>query len=63
MEDDYSSDEEEYQVDCILEERGKGPGRRYLVQWARPYEDEQTWEPLANVADTAALDAWERSKQ
>jgi transposase InsO family protein len=53
--------EAEYVVEEILQEREKrvGRGRRteYLVKWVG-YE-RPTWEPAANLADTAALDAWE----
>jgi hypothetical protein len=53
--------EEEYAVEEILQEREKrvGRGRRteYLVKWVG-YK-QPTWEPAANLVDTAALDAWE----
>ncbi|KAF7171748.1 hypothetical protein CNMCM5623_004040 [Aspergillus felis] len=53
--------EAEYAIEEILEEceRRIGRGRRteYLVKWVG-YE-RPTWEPATNLADTAALDAWE----
>jgi hypothetical protein len=53
--------EEEYEVEEILRARtrkiGRGSRREVLVKWTgytRP-----TWEPLASLEDTVALDAFE----
>ena len=50
---------EEWAVEEILCARPKkrGRGREALVQWAGYHEP--TWEPLENLADTAALDDFE----
>jgi hypothetical protein len=52
--------EEEYYVDEILEERtkriGRGFRKEYLVKWTGYAEP--TWEPVANLQDSLALEAW-----
>ncbi|GAA5944073.1 hypothetical protein JCM1841_001868 [Sporobolomyces salmonicolor] len=50
---------EEYEVERIVDEKGKGV-RRFLVKWEGYPESENSWEPLKNVEDTAAMDAWEQ---
>ncbi|GAA5978438.1 hypothetical protein JCM11641_007946 [Rhodosporidiobolus odoratus] len=49
----------EYQVEAIVDEKGKNRTRRFWVKWEGYPESENTWEPLAHVEDTAALEAWE----
>lgn len=52
---------EEFEVEAILaarNARGRGHRRDVLVKW-KGY-DSPTWEPLENMEDTAALDAFER---
>ena len=50
--------DEEYEVEKILDKRVErgGAGIEYLVKW-RNYEDpeENTWEPVDNLADAAKL--------
>ena len=42
-----SESEAEYEPKSIHDERGAdGGGREYLVNWAPPYSDEYTWEPI-----------------
>jgi hypothetical protein len=50
--------EAEYVVEGILEERGRGNRKQYLVKW-EGYPD-PTWEPASNLEDTEALDEWEK---
>jgi hypothetical protein len=45
--------EEMYLVEDILEERGKGRRKQYLVKW-EGYPD-PTWEPASNLKHTNAL--------
>ena len=50
-EEEEGDDEEgEYTVECILESKGEGKGRLYLVKW-EGYEEEadNTWEPAAHL--------------
>ncbi|GAA5918689.1 hypothetical protein JCM1841_006241 [Sporobolomyces salmonicolor] len=51
---------EEYEVERIVDEKGKGVRHRFLVKWAGYPESENSWEPLKNIEDTAAMDAWEQ---
>jgi hypothetical protein len=48
----------EYQVEAIGDERVRGAVRELLVFWSG--YDSPTWEPVANVEDTQALDLWEQ---
>ncbi|MGI0135001.1 MAG: chromo domain-containing protein, partial [Candidatus Micrarchaeaceae archaeon] len=55
--------EKEWEVEEIVNERKKGKKVEFLVVWRRwPIED-STWEPAANLQETAALDRWESHKQ
>ncbi|GAA5985154.1 hypothetical protein JCM11641_005468 [Rhodosporidiobolus odoratus] len=54
--------EKEYVVEAILDEKGKGRGRKYLVRWEGYPDSDNTWEAAANVEDTEALDIWEGRK-
>ena len=54
-----SESEEEYVIERILEETGKGGKLKYLVKW-QGY-DEETWEPAANLAKTEALAEWTKN--
>ena len=48
--------EEEYVVEEIVEERGRGRRKQYLVKW-EGYPD-PTWEPASNLEHTDALKEW-----
>jgi len=54
---------EEWQVEEILcarpKAKKKGKGREVLVKWAGYHEP--TWEPIENLADTAAMDSFEKA--
>ena len=50
-------EEEEYTVEAIVGERKVRGKVQYLVSWLGFAE--QTWEPLANVSETAAYESWE----
>ncbi|GEM08045.1 transposase [Rhodotorula toruloides] len=55
--------EEEFEVEAIVDKKGKGRGLRYLVKW-RGYPDmDNGWEPLANVKGTEALKRWRERKR
>ncbi|GAA5977503.1 hypothetical protein JCM11641_000983 [Rhodosporidiobolus odoratus] len=51
--------EKEYIVEAIVDEKGKGRRRRSLVKWEGYLDSDNTWEPLGNVEDTAAMEVWE----
>ncbi|GAA5981406.1 hypothetical protein JCM10908_004099 [Rhodotorula pacifica] len=51
--------EEEYIVERIVDEKGRGLRRKFLVKWLGYPDDKSTWEPLRAVKDTVALDEWE----
>ena len=53
------TDEEEYLVEEILEERGEAGSKEFLVKWdGFDDADDNTWEPLQHVEDTAAYEKW-----
>ncbi|KAG9184899.1 hypothetical protein G6011_06845, partial [Alternaria panax] len=53
--------EEMYLVEEILEERGQGHRKQYLVKW-EGYPD-PTWEPAVNLKETDALKDWKHATQ
>jgi hypothetical protein len=55
--------EKQFVVEAIVDEKGRGRARRYLVKWVGYPDSENTWEPAANVEDTEALDGWEEKKR
>ena len=60
-EEDEGKDEEEYLLEEITAHRISGSSVEYLVRWAPvngEEESEQTWELLANVRTTEALEAY-----
>jgi hypothetical protein len=48
-----------YLVEEVLEERGKGRRKQYLVKW-EGYPD-PTWEPASNLKHTDALKEWKHA--
>ncbi|GAA5918690.1 hypothetical protein JCM5296_000410 [Sporobolomyces johnsonii] len=55
--------QDEFEIEAIVDEKGRGRTKRYLVKWRGYPESENSWEPQANVEDTAALDAWEEARE
>ncbi|GAA5846261.1 hypothetical protein JCM11251_007270, partial [Rhodosporidiobolus azoricus] len=51
---------QEYRVERVVVERGQGPRRRLLVKWEGYPQLDNTWESVANLEDTEALEAWDR---
>ena len=53
-----TSDDNEYLMDAILDERvDTDSSKEYLVKWTG--YDETTWEPREHLLDCEALDTWE----
>jgi hypothetical protein len=52
-----NASEEEWEVEGICGDRGHGSALELLVKWKG---GEETWEPYENVAETEALDEYER---
>lgn len=52
------SSEEEWLIDCILDERVHGRGQQFLVQWKGWGAEEDQWLPGWELADMEALDNW-----
>ncbi|RDB23372.1 hypothetical protein Hypma_009411 [Hypsizygus marmoreus] len=50
----------EYFIDRILDERKRGRGKQYLVRWLGYGVDSDLWLPGSELADTEALDVWEK---
>ncbi|SGY45109.1 BQ5605_C001g00247 [Microbotryum silenes-dioicae] len=53
---------EEWEVKRIVDEKGKGSRKRFLVKWKGWADSDNTWEPCSHLEDTAALEEWERGK-
>jgi len=48
--------EDDYEVEKILEKRGKGKKLEYLVKWKNfEKEEDQTWEPMDNLAESREI--------
>lgn len=52
--------EQEWKVERIVDEKGRGARQRFLVKWDGYSDNDNTWEPLKNVEDTVAYDDWIR---
>ena len=46
-----SVDNDEYEVEFILDERGSGSSKQYLVEWKGYSEDDASWVPERNLAN------------
>jgi hypothetical protein len=55
-------DMEEYQIEKIVDERWRGQGYQYLVQWAGYAECDNLWLPQHELVDCEALDVWQSRK-
>ncbi|KDE02917.1 hypothetical protein MVLG_06563 [Microbotryum lychnidis-dioicae p1A1 Lamole] len=53
---------EEWEVDRIVDEQGKGKRKRYLVKWKGWADSDNTWEPRAHLEETIALEEWEKER-
>ncbi|SGY12328.1 BQ5605_C072g12889 [Microbotryum silenes-dioicae] len=53
---------EEWEVDRIVDEKGKGKRKRYLVKWKGWADSNNTWEPRAHLEETIVLEEWERER-
>jgi len=54
--------DDDYEVERILDRRGKGKKLEYLVKWKNfDKEEDQTWEPMENLTESKELvDAYEK---
>eukprot|EP00088_Acartia_fossae_P030819 TRINITY_DN3180_c0_g1_i7.p1 TRINITY_DN3180_c0_g1~~TRINITY_DN3180_c0_g1_i7.p1 ORF type:complete len:812 (-),score=220.56 TRINITY_DN3180_c0_g1_i7:1110-3545(-) len=56
VEESQGEEEEEYEVEKILDKKGTGRKVLYLVKWkGYDSEEDNTWEPLKNLAESKAL--------
>ena len=53
-----NDDEEEYVIEAIIGERHIDGVTQYLVKWQGYPNEENTWEPLSNLSETAAFHQW-----
>jgi hypothetical protein len=52
----YEQEEEnEFEVEKIIQHRGKGNGREYLVKWLGYPDSENTWEPTTHLTNCRQL--------
>jgi hypothetical protein len=49
-------------VEAIIDHKGKGAKRKYLVKWVG-YPNSDTWEPEKNLKNNIVLSEYKRSKQ
>merc|ERR1719247_3730180 len=50
--EEEEEEEEEYDVECITDRRETKKGIEYLVKWKGWAEDDNTWEPAANLENS-----------
>jgi hypothetical protein len=55
--------EKEWTVEAILDEKGRGKNRKFLVKWLGWPDDQSAWESLSTVEDLEAMDEWEEKKR
>jgi len=52
-----------YEVQAVLDHKGHGSKRKYLVHWKGYDQSENTWEPVDNFQDISVInDYWKRRK-
>ena len=54
---------QEWVVEAIVDEKGKGRNKRFLIKWEGYPDSENTWEPAANVEETEAMEIWEERRR
>ncbi|SGY38977.1 BQ5605_C003g02116 [Microbotryum silenes-dioicae] len=54
---------EEWEVERIVDEKGKGKRKKFLVKWKGWADSDNTWEPRSHLEETAALDRWENENR
>ncbi|SGY55487.1 BQ5605_C139g13418 [Microbotryum silenes-dioicae] len=54
---------EEWEVERIVDEKGKGKRKKFLVKWKGWADSNNTWEPRSHLEETAALDRWENENR
>ena len=60
-EDEEDIEDEEFEVDMIIDRRQTVKGLEYLVRWKGYNQDEDSWEPLANLKNAqGALQSYHR---
>ncbi|KAL0039108.1 hypothetical protein WJX77_007914 [Trebouxia sp. C0004] len=58
--EDYE-ESEEYVVDSIVAQKGRGKKLQYMVKWKGYEMDPEAWTPRGNLKDTLALVHWEKA--
>lgn len=53
------SSDSQFEVARILDSRGRGTKREFLVEWRGFTAEESTWEPSSNILDPSLIDAYE----
>ncbi|KAI9735234.1 MAG: hypothetical protein M1834_001824 [Cirrosporium novae-zelandiae] len=56
-------DDDEYQVECILGQKGTFKDREYLVRWAGYPDDRCSWEPRSSFLETQPLEDWKEQRK
>jgi len=58
--EDYE-ESEEYVVDSIVAQKGRGKNMHYMVKWKGYEMDPEAWTPRGNLKETLALAQWEKA--
>jgi hypothetical protein len=53
---------EEYHIEKIIDERKRGHGYQYLMQWSGYSEGDDLWLPQRELENCEALDRWKAHK-
>jgi len=58
---DYTTGQESYEIEAILNHKKTRDGMKYLVKWKGYDESENSWEPASNFDSTSSIeDYWKR---